>query len=238
MQPFPMRPFLILPLLAGLAFTGQALADTLNYNQVSLRAQVQQSVNNDTLTVTLFTEDQDSDPAKLANRITTRLNQGLETARQNANIRVSSGNRHSQPVYDEKRENIIAWRERGEIRLEGTDFAEISGTMTTLLGDLSLGGMQFSLSPESRSSTEDELIEQAIQAFRQRAAIATKGLGGEDYRIVQLNLNTQFMTPRPYMQSNRMMAVSADAQMATPSVEGGEADVTVSADGVIEVQLP
>lgn len=233
-----MRPFLMLPLLAAMACTAPALAETLNYNQVSLRAQVQQSVNNDTLTVTLFTEDQDSDPAKLANRITTTLNQGLETARKNANIRVSSGNRHSQPVYDEKRKNIIAWRERGEIRLEGTDFAEISTTMGNLLGDLSLGGMQFSLSPDSRTATEDKLIKQAIEAFRQRADIATEGLGGNGYRIVQLNLNTQFMTPRPYMESNRMMAMSADAQMAAPLVEGGEADVSVSADGVIEVQLP
>lgn len=233
------RPFLTLPLLASLAFAGPTLAESLNYNQVSLRAQVQQSVNNDTLTVTLFTEDQDSDPAKLANRITTRLNQGLETARKNANIQVSSGNRSSQPVYDEKRKNIIAWRERGEIRLEGTNFAEISTTMGNLLGDLNLGGMQFSLSPDSRNSTENELIKLAIDAFRERADIATQGLGGSDYRIVQLNLNTQFMTPRPYLQSSRMMAMpAADTAMAAPAVEGGEADVSVSADGVIEVQIP
>lgn len=235
---FSMRPLLTLPLLAGLAFAGPTVAEPLNYNQVSLRAQVQQSVNNDTLTVTLFTEDQDKDPAKLANRITTRLNQGLETARKNANIRVSSGSRSSQPVYDEKRKNIIAWRERGEIRLEGTHFAEISTTMGHLLGDLSLGGMQFSLSPDSRSNTENELIKLAIEAFRERADIATQSLGGNDYRIVQLNLNTQFMTPRPYMQSNRMMAMAADAEMAAPAVEGGEADVSVSADGIIEVQIP
>lgn len=233
-----MRPYLMLPVLACLAYATPSLADTLNYNQVSLRAEVQQSVNNDTLTVTLFAEDQDSDPAKLANRITTRLNQGLETARKNSNIRVSSGNRYSQPVYDEKHKNILAWRERGEIRLEGTDFAAISSTMGDLLGDLSLGGMQFSLSPDSRSATEDELIKRAIEAFRQRADIATQGLGGSGYRIVQLNLNTQFMTPRPYMQSGRMMAMAADAEMAAPSVEGGEADVSVSADGTIEVQLP
>lgn len=233
-----MRSFLMLPLLAGLTFAGQTLADPLNYNQVSLRAEVQQSVNNDTLTVTLYTEDQDADPAKLANRITTRLNQGLETARRNSNIRVSSGNRYSQPVYDEKRKNVLAWRERGELSLEGTDFAAISSTMSELLGDLSLGGMQFSLSPATRSTTEDELIKLAIEAFRQRADIATQGLGGNGYRIVQMNLNTQFMTPRPYMQSGRMMAMAADAEMAAPAVEGGQADVTVSADGTIEVQMP
>ena len=45
------------------------------------------------------------------------------------------------------------------------------------------------------------------------------------------------MTPRPYMQSGRMMAMAADMEMATPAVEGGEADVQVSADGVIEVQM-
>ena len=131
-----MRSFLMLPLVVGLAFAGQALAEPLNYNQVSLRADVQRSVNNDTLTVVLFTEAQDKDPAALANRITQTLNQGLETARQNSAIKVSSGSRYSQPVYDEKRENIIAWRERGEIRLEGTDFAQVSSVTGELLNKI------------------------------------------------------------------------------------------------------
>lgn len=233
-----MRSFLLLPLVASLAFAGQVLAEPLNYNQVSLRAEVQQSVNNDTLTVTLFTEEQDTDPAKLANRITATLNQVLETARKNSNLKVSSGNRYSQPVYDEKRQNIVAWRERGEIRLEGSDFAQVSSTTGDLLGALSLDSMQFSLSPANRSKTEDGLIKQAIEAFRNRADIATESLGGNGYKIVHLNLNTQFMSPRPYLRSNKVMAMAADAEMASPAVEGGEADVTVSADGVIEVQVP
>lgn len=233
-----MRPLSLLPVLACLALATPALAEPLNYNQISLRAEVRESVSNDTLTVILFTEDQDSDPARLTNRITTKLNKGLETARQNTDIRVSSGNRSTQPVYDDKQENIIAWRERGEIRLEGTDFAALSSTIGQLLGDLRMGSMQFSLSPDSRSTTEDELIKRAIEAFRKRADIATRSLGGSTYKIVQLNLNTQFMTPRPYMQSGRMLAMAADMEMAAPAVEGGEADVQVSADGVIEVQMP
>lgn len=232
-----MRSFLMLPLVASLAFVGQSLAEPLNYNQVSLRADVQQSVNNDTLTVVLFTEEQDTDPAKLASRITATLNKGLETARKNNSIKVASGNRVSQPVYDEKRQNIVAWRERGEIRLEGTDFAQVSTVTGNLLGDLSLDSMTFSLSPDSRATTEDSLIKAAIDAFKRRADIATQSLGGEGYRIVQLNLNTQFMSPRPYMRASSM-AMVADAKMATPAVEGGEADVTVNADGVIEVQMP
>lgn len=232
-----MRSFLLLPLVASLAFAGQALAEPLNYNQVSLRAEVQRSVNNDTLTVVLFTEAQDRDPAELANRITETLNKGLDIARRNSAVKVSSGSRYSQPVYNENRENIVAWRERGEIRLEGTDFAQVSAVTGDLLGTLNLASMEFSLSPSSRSAEEDKLIKEAIDAFKQRADIATESLGGSGYKIVQLNLNTQFMSPRPYMQVSKM-ARAADAEMAAPAVEGGEADVSVNADGVIEIQMP
>lgn len=232
-----MRPLYWLPLLTGLTLSAPVLADSLNYNQISLRAEVQQSVNNDTLTVTLFTEEQDADPAKLAKRITATLNQGLETARANQQIKVASGNRYSQPVYDEKREKIVAWRERGEIRLEGTDFAQVSAVTGELLGKLNLDSMQFSLSSASRAKTEDELIQQAIEAFKKRAKIATQTLGGSDYKIVQLNLNTQYMQPRPYlMRASKMAMVSESAD--APAVEGGEADVSVNADGVIEVKMP
>ena len=217
--------------LSLLAATAQA--EPLRYNQVSLHAQVETSVNHDNMSVTLFTEAQNEDPAKLAEQITRTLNDALSTARKQE--KVSSGNRSSQPVYDEKRENIIAWRERGEIVLEGSDFAAISTLTGELLGDLSLADMQFSLSPDSRSSTEDSLIADAIEAFKSRANIATRSLGGAGYKIVNLNLNTQYAQPMRY-RGQQKMAMAADMEMSAPSVEGGQSDVTVSADGTIEIQ--
>ena len=210
-------------------------AEPMRYNQVSLHAQVEQSVNHDTMRVTLFTEAQDKDPARLAEQITRTLNDGLKAARAQDKVEVSSGNRSSQPVYDEKRENIIGWRERGEIIIEGSDFAAISTLTGELLGDLSLADMQFSLSAESRSSTEDTLVADAIEAFKSRANIATRSLGGAGYKIVNLNLNTQFMQPMRY-RGQQKMAMAADMEMSSPEVEGGQSDVTVSADGTIEVQ--
>lgn len=221
----------------GLAFSASpVLAEDARYNQVSLRAEVQQAVSHDTLQVRLYAEDQDQDAGKLAARITERLNKALDSARQTAGVSVSSGNRSSQPVYDEKRENIIAWRERGDILLESTDFASLSTLTGKLMGELNLGDMQFSLSPESRRSTEDQLIREAINAFKARADIATRSLGGSDYKIVNLNLNSQFMQPPVYRGAK--MAMLSDAESASPSIEGGQADVSVSADGVIEINLP
>lgn len=221
----------------GLAFSANnVLAEDTRYNQVSLRAEVQKAVSHDTLQVRLYAEEQNQDAGKLAARITERLNKALDSARQTEGVSVSSGNRSSQPVYDEKRENIIAWRERGEILLESTDFASLSTLTGNLMGELNLGDMQFSLSPGSRRSTEDELIREAIEAFKARADIATRSLGGNGYKIVNLNLNSQFMQPPIYRGAK--MAMMADAESASPSVEGGQADVSVSADGVIEINLP
>tara|TARA_R110000822_G_scaffold21702_10_gene68472 strand:- start:3649 stop:4353 length:705 start_codon:yes stop_codon:yes gene_type:complete len=221
----------------GLALTATSLlAQEPRYNQVSLRAEVQKAVSHDTLQVRLYAEDQDKDAGKLAGRITARLNKALDVARQTESVSVSSGNRSSQPVYDEKGEKIVAWRERGDILLESTDFASLSTLTGQLLGELNLDDMQFSLSPENRRSTEDELIREAIEAFKARADIATRSLGGSDYKIVNLNLNSQFMQPPIYRGAK--VAMMADAESASPSVEGGQADVTVSADGIIEVNLP
>jgi predicted secreted protein len=230
------------PFAAGLALglallTLQANADSPRYNQISLRAEVHQAVSHDTLQVVFFTEAQDADPAKLAERITRQLNQGLETARQVEGVKVSSGNRSSHPVYDEKRQSITAWRERGEILVEGSDFAAIAQLTSRMLGNLSLGNMQFSLSPGSRRATEDELIKQAIDAFRNRADIATRSLGGSSYQIVSLGLNTQYSPPPTLFRGVARMAM-ADAEMSAPNLEGGQSDVTVSADGVIEVSIP
>lgn len=228
-------PILLLGAGLGLS-TAQAVANELQYNQVSLRAEVQQAVSHDTLTVRMFVEEQSKDAGELAQRITRRLNESLATARQVDGIDVSSGNRRSEPVYDENRENIIGWRERGEIVLESTDFAALSTLTGELMDDLSLADMRFSLSPSARNETENELMREAIAAFRARADIAAASLGGAGYRIVNLNLDSQFMQPMAYRGAK--LASMADSESVSPSVEGGQADVKLNASGTIEVTMP
>lgn len=216
----------------------QTLAEELRYNQVSLSAQVERSVSHDTMRVVLYAEAQDKNPAALAEQITRQLNQAIKTARGAKDISVTSGTRSSHPVYDDKNQNIIAWRERGEIILESSNFAALSELTGKLLDPLSVASMDFSLSPANRRSTEDALIKEVIEAFRSRADIAAQALGASNYKIVSLNLNTQFAPPPMPFRGMAKMSMAADREMAAPTLEGGQADVTVSADGVIEVDLP
>ena len=61
------RSAALLALTVGTVASLPALAaDELHYNQISLRAEVSQEVARDLMIVTLYTEDQNTDPAKLA----------------------------------------------------------------------------------------------------------------------------------------------------------------------------
>ncbi len=97
------------PLLLPVALlAGTAQADTLHYNQISLRAEVSQEVAHDLMQVTLYSEAQDNDPAKLAAGITESLNQAIARARQSKGVQVSLGSRHSYPVYSDNGQRISA----------------------------------------------------------------------------------------------------------------------------------
>ncbi len=212
-------------------------ADEPRYNQISLRAEVSQEVPRDLMLVTLYTEAQNTDPAKLATEITTTMNKALEKARQAKDIKISQGSRNSYPVYEEKGRKIIAWRERAELRLESSDFATLSKLTGEMLQDLTLGGMDFTIATPTRKASEDALLKEAVAAFKARAQLATEALGGKSYKVVNLSLNSSGY-PHPYMRGPMMMKASMDAAPVTPEIEAGTSQVSVNADGTIEVVMP
>lgn len=223
-------------LAAALATVMPAHASEKSYNQVSLRAEASQEVNNDLMRVTFYVEARDNDPAKLANQITLTLNKALDAAKKVPNVKVSMGSRSSYPLTSESSlkqsaTEIKAWNERGEIIVESQDFSALSQLTGELLKSLQMGSMQFSIAPATREKTEDQLISEAITAFKKRAEIATKAMGGKENKIVNLNLNSNgFGGGVPIMY--RAKSASFDS---SPNVAGGTGTVTMSADGVIEI---
>ncbi|NBB08563.1 SIMPL domain-containing protein [Pseudomonas sp. SLFW] len=237
--------FSLRPTATALTFGAAALAsacvmaEDVHYNQVSVRAEVNQEVQRDLMTVTVYTELQNTDPAKLAAGITESLNKALGEARQVKGVTIRQGSRNSYPIYDDKGQKITGWRERAELRLESPDFAALSKLTGELLGsDMKMGGMDFSISDPARKTSEDTLLKNAVTAFKARAQLVTDALGGSGYKLVNLSLNTSGY-PQPYMRAPVMMMKAARADAApTPDVEAGTSQVSVTADGVIEVAIP
>ena len=227
------------PLLLPVALlAGTAQADTLHYNQISLRAEVSQEVAHDLMQVTLYSEAQDNDPAKLAAGITESLNQAIARARQSKGVQVSLGSRHSYPVYSDNGQRISAWRERAELRLESAEFARLSQLSADLLGELKMAEMSFAVAEDTRKTSEDSLIKEAVEAFKARAQLATEAVGGKGYKLVSLNLNSGGFQPVMPMRAMAMDRGSFSKSEAAPQIEAGTSRVSMSADGVIEVQLP
>lgn len=218
-----------------------ALAEPARYNQVSLRSEVSREVSQDRMQVTLYTEAQDTDPAGLAKKVTETLNAAmlkshriLQVPRAGGDVTIGQGSRRSYPIYDEKGQKIRAWRERAELRLEGADFPALSQLTGELLQTMSMGSMTFSISHDMRKRHEDDLLREAALAFSARAKLTSEALGGTGYRLISLNLHSNGQ-PVAYRNSKMMMAAS---EAVAPQVEPGNAQLSVQADGVIEVIMP
>ena len=131
---------------------------------------------------------------------------------------------------------VEPWRERAELRLESADFAALSNLTGQMLETLKMAGMDFSIAAPTRKSHEDALLKDAVEAFKARAQLATQALGGSGYKLVSLNLNSGgFQPPMPMRMAKGMAMMEA---APTPEIEAGTSQVTINADGVIEVQMP
>ena len=227
----------VLVLGAGLLASLPVHADEPRYNQISLRAEVSQQVPRDLMIVTLYSEEQNADPGKLAASVSETMNKALGQAREVQGVTLRQGSRNSYPIYDDKGQKITGWRERAELRLESADFPALSKLTGELLQTLKMGGMDFSIADKTRKQSEDALLKDAVAAFKARAQLATEALGGKTYKVVNLNLNSAGY-PQPYRGPMMMKAARADAAPVTPDVEAGTSEVSINADGTIEVVMP
>jgi predicted secreted protein len=228
------------PAIAILAFTFSAAAVAQGpafeprWNQVDLQAEATREVQNDTVQANLYVELTDANPATLAAQLNRATSDALKTAAEFKTVQARSGGNTTFPVYD-RGQKLTGWRGRADIRLESKDFAAAAQLVGKLQSSLQLGQVSFAVSPDLRRKTENDLIVDAVAAFRSRADVATKALGGKSYRIRRLSLNTQgaYPQPRPYM--GRVAPAAAEVA-PPPPLEGGTATVTVGAAGTVEVE--
>ena len=227
------RLFLLsLPLLIWGAAVAAAEPTPPRYNTVTLQADAQREIQNDLLNATLFVEVNDATPAGVASAVNKTVNDALRAAKDYKAVRARSGNNQTYPVYS-KANQLQGWRGRGEVRLESRDFEAASSLIGKLQSSMQLSGIQFIVAPETRRAVENELITEAIAAFKARADIAKAALGGRGYKLQNLNVSGgRGLTPQPYVA---MARADAAPSVAPPNLEGGVSIITINANGTIEI---
>src|SRR5690242_16538105 len=138
-----------------------------HYNVVELRAEVQREVQNDLLNAVLYVEMNDASPAVLAGAINRSVNEALRAAKDFPAVKARSGGNQVYPVYS-KANTLQGWRGRAEIRIESRDFETASALIGKLQATMQLASLNFSIAPDSRKAVEDELMVEAIKAFKAR----------------------------------------------------------------------
>ncbi len=221
----------LLSWLALACASGSAVAEERDpMRRVSFQASSEREVANDWITVTLGVTDEDADPSALADRVNQTMAWALDQARSEKALKLRSGGYSTTPVYDDRR--IRRWRASQQLIVEGADFEAATALAGRLQSRIQLQGMSFSVSPERQREIEDELVDEALRAFRARADRVRKTLDASGYEIVRLDLQTGGTRPPP---QTRVRALAEAAAFTPPAAEGGSSRLSVGVSATIEL---
>ncbi len=228
-----LRPSLIALMLLASVAAGAETSQQPFFNVVSLEASATAEVPTDTLTITLFIEEQGADPSDLAGRVNTRLEQALAKAKSETAVETRSGNYQTNPLYD-RANQITGWRIRAELTLESRDFKAAGALASRLQPAMKLSAMVFSLSRAAREKAEAALLTDALTRYQGKAQVIARALGFPGYTLGQVTVRSDGPVFQPVAYRGMAMSAMADAAPAPPiPVEGGKNAVTVSVAGSV-----
>jgi predicted secreted protein len=199
------------------------------YNVVSFQARASREVANDQLVAVLAVEMQGVDPAALGEAVNRRMSEALKVAAAFPTVKLRSGSYQTFPRYREN-QRIDSWQVSQELRLESADFAAATKLIGKLQGSMVVRSMSVRLSSQARRAAEDELIAEALAAFRERADLVREAMKAQGYRIRSIDIGSEGQPP-----PQPMFAMRAEAARAPVAVEAGVSQVTMTASGRIEL---
>lgn len=224
--------FLLLCLiLASQSLMAEEKATT--YDQIQLSANASMEVENDTLSAQLYVQREGSKLSRLADEVNKMISQAIAQIKQVDGIKLQTQGYQTYPTYN--KQQVTGWRVRQSIRIQSQDSAKLSQLLSDLQSSLALESLQYNVSPAKRTAAEEKLIGEAISSFQKRAALVTKHLGRNDYRLVSMNINTSGQPVHPVRMRASMMAM--EASVAQPSLEAGSQTIRVDVSGTIELRI-
>jgi predicted secreted protein len=221
--------------LTPIAARAQTIVPYQPSGVLSLNAQASAEVPQDVVDITLFYEQEASDPSTLTSTLNQRADAALQKAKGVSGVTARTGSFSIFPSTD-RDGRISAWRGRTEVVLESHDFAAASKLAGQMASSMQVGNVQFSLSPQAQRAAEQKLTGEAIDSFRQQAASSAQAFGYSSYTIREVNVGHGGpIAPRPVMMMSAR-AMSADAKVAPVPLEGGTSTVSVNVSGSVQMK--
>ena len=200
------------------------------FNQVNLQAQSEREIPNDQMIVLLATEHEGSDTSGLAAKINTDMQWALAVIKKYSAVESQTKSYQTYPTY--RKQIIIGWRASQQVEIKSINIAELTELTGKLQEKLQVKQMSFVPTTETRVTIENQLIEEAMQAFLERVEIVKKNMPDKNHRIINLNINAGGYRP-PVVHAQRSMMQSMEMSGA-PAVEAGTSKVTVTVSGRVQ----
>jgi len=206
------------------------------YDVYQLSAQSQIEVDNDLMVVTMVAQDTGSDSAELANKINATMGWAVSKLKPFTAIKSQTQNYQTYPQYERNRSRIKGWTASQTLVLETDNFEQAGKAIQVLQERMQVQGMQMSAKPETRKKAEDQLINSALQAFKDRALLVQTNMGAPAYRIMNLSIDSNGHSgvaryDSQYRSKGMEMSVSE-----TPAIQGGTSTVMVNVSGQIQLE--
>jgi predicted secreted protein len=198
-------------------------------HRVSFRVESAREVPNDWIRAVVGALEEDADPARAAERVNRTMAWALEQARAESRVKARSGGYRTEPVTEEGK--VRRWRASQDLALEGSDSAAMTALLGTLQGRLQLRSFQFTVSDAQRERVEQELVKEALAAFRARADLVRQSLGAHAWTLDQLSIETGAGGPVPAMAMEMRVRSSAP-----PAVEAGTSRLSVGVAATIALE--
>lgn len=205
-----------------------------NPTRVNINANVQEEIAPDTVRLVFAKQIGGKNQQELSETLNKALNAVLKAGKAHSELTLSNGN-YGFWKTGEKGE---LWEMRGEVIVSSTDFEKARAFIGEVGEWMSLDGISFYLSPAKTAEMENKLLEQAAQAFKDKASRVTKAFGAKEYHIDNVRLDAGYGGPQPRM-AMAMFKVGAAASL--PPNEGlnfecGKVRFSVNADGQISLK--
>lgn len=222
--------------LHSTSLQAQTLVPTERHNVVSFSSTAQQEVTHDMLTITLQATRTGAVAAEVQAELKQALDVALTEARRAAkpdDMDVRTGQFSIQPIYSSNA-RISSWQGQAQLILQGRDMARIAQTAGKL-NKLNIVNVAYGLSRETQQQYQTQLVNQAIEAFRERAQQMAKAFGFAHYTLGEVSVQTgdAGYQMRPMMMKSAMMA---DGMEAAVPIEPGKGEINVTVSGNVILQ--
>jgi predicted secreted protein len=199
--------------------------------RVEFQVERTREVANDLITALMRVTHDELDPSRLADRVNSDIRWATELAKKQRGIEVESGAYYTSPIREKER--ISGWTASQELVLTARDTVQLSRLVAALQERLQLASMQFSVSVERRRAIEDELIAEALAAYRKRAELIEHELAATSHELVYLSVNAGGAVPPVPV---RFAEAAYASKIAEPSLEAGTSTLSVAVSATIELR--